>query len=70
MEFINCENWLVYGGASIENNCIEIRKVVRSGEAAALALGAAYMFNYVSSVIALEDKVSFGEMPMHPTSLN
>lgn len=48
VEFINHNNWRVSYGAHIEQNCTDISRLVRCGEPAALALGAAYMFNHVS----------------------
>lgn len=47
------EDWNVYDGAHIETNCTDINKAQFSYNAAILLQGAAYLYNYVSSYVAL-----------------
>lgn len=46
--YINHENWYVYDGAHVEEDCKDINKITFSYNAAILAQGVAFMYNYVS----------------------
>ncbi|RSL54072.1 hypothetical protein CEP54_010070 [Fusarium duplospermum] len=45
IELIDHDTLAVYDGSSVKSNCTQINKIQRSGAAASLAMGAAYMYN-------------------------
>ncbi|RSM11789.1 hypothetical protein CDV31_006557 [Fusarium ambrosium] len=45
IELIDHDTLAVYDGSSVKSNCTQINKVQRSGAAASLAMGAAYLYN-------------------------
>lgn len=50
-ELINNKTWAVYDGAKTTQNCSEINKIQFSAGPASLAMGAAFMYNFVSFVL-------------------
>ncbi|KAK2592304.1 hypothetical protein QQS21_009994 [Conoideocrella luteorostrata] len=50
VKYIDHETWSVYDGSHVQNNCTVLVKTTYSYNAAILAQGAAYMYNYVSFV--------------------
>lgn len=50
--FIDNETWAVYDGAHVENNCTDISKAQWSYNPTVLIQGAAFMYNYVSHIVA------------------
>jgi mannan endo-1,6-alpha-mannosidase len=69
VQYIDHENWRVYDGGHVGQNCTDINKAQFSYNSAILLQGSAFMYNYVStSMPIIWYLVAAWEKVTHPSS--